>query len=84
MILAMIERKGVQLNEIAFKLNDNVLSSSKKRCLQNFFKRCCFTRRVGYFSLFLFCEFGSTDLCMDRTDRDFGGKQINMLVISGA
>ncbi len=83
MILAMIERKSVQLNELALKLNDNALSSSNERRLQAFLKDAILDEDQVVFLLSIFCAFGSVDLCMDRTEWDFGGKQINMLVISG-
>ncbi len=61
MILAMIERKRVQLNELVLKLNDNALSSSNERRLPAFLKDAVLDEEQVIFLLSIFCAFGSVD-----------------------
>ena len=82
-IFAMIKTRQVQLRELAYEFNDDAKLESNERRLQNFFRHAEFNTEQFSYLLSLFLSFGKIELCMDRTEWDFGQTQVNLLVLSG-
>jgi hypothetical protein len=81
-ILALIRSQKVQLQELAVVFNHEVKEESNERRLQAFFKDCELDEDQVAFVLSLFLVFGQVDLCLDRTEWDFGKCQVNLLVLT--
>lgn len=81
-ILFLICSQKVQLQELAVVLNNEVKEESNERRLQSFFKDCELDEDQVAFVLSLFLVFGKVDLCLERTEWDFGKCQVNLLVLS--
>jgi hypothetical protein len=81
-ILAMIQTRRVQFYELGLVLNDQVKPESNEDRIQRFFAEAQFNEEELAFLLSLFLTLGKVDLCLDRTEWDFGKKQVNLLVMS--
>ena len=64
--------------------SDEVKPDSNKHRLQMFFKEANFQEDNIVFFLSVFLLFGKVDICLDRTEWDFGKKQVNMLVLTAS
>lgn len=82
LILSLIRARQVQLQELAVVFNDEVKEASNERRLQAFFKEAELDEDQLAFLLSVFLVFGKVDLCLDRTEWDFGKCQVNLLVLS--
>ncbi len=67
---------------VAVVFNNEVKEASNERRLQAFFTDCELDEDQVAFVLSLFLVFGKVDLCLDRTEWDFGKCQVNLLVLS--
>lgn len=83
-VIALIQTRNVQLQELALVLNDEVAPESNEHRLQMFFKEADLQEDNIVFFLSIFMLFGKVDICLDRTEWDFGKKQVNMLVFTGS
>lgn len=83
-VIALIQTRNVQLQELALVLNDEVKPDSNEHRLQMFFKEANFQEDNIVFFLSVFLLFGKVDICLDRTEWDFGKKQVNMLVLTAS
>lgn len=81
-VLAMIQTRRVQFQELGLVLNDDVKPSSNTARIQRFFAETEFDESQLAFLLSLFLTLGKVDICIDRTEWDFGKLQINLLVLS--
>lgn len=81
-ILAMIQTRRVQFQELGLVLNDDVKASSNTDRIQRFFAEAEFDESELAFLLSLFLTLGKVDICIDRTEWDFGKLKINLLVLS--
>lgn len=81
-ILAMIQTRKVQFHELGLVLNDDVKPSSNEDRIQRFFAEAEFDEDQLAFLLSLFLTLGKVDICIDRTEWDFGKLKINLLVLS--
>lgn len=81
-ILAMIQTRRVQFQELGLVLNDDVKASSNTARIQRFFAEAEFDESELAFLLSLFLTLGKVDICIDRTEWDFGKVKINLLVLS--
>lgn len=81
-ILAMIQTRKVQFHELGLVLNDDVKPSSNEDRIQRFFAETEFDEDRLAFLLSLFLTLGKVDICIDRTEWDFGKLKINLLVLS--
>lgn len=81
-VLAMIQTRKVQFGELALVLNDDVKVASNEDRIQQFFAHANLDEDQLAFLLSLFLTIGKVDLCIDRTEWDFGKTQINLLVVS--
>lgn len=82
LILSLIRARQVQFQELALVFNDQVKEDSNERRIQAFFKEAYLEEDQIAFVLSLFLVFGKVDLCLDRTEWDFGKCQVNLLVLS--
>jgi hypothetical protein len=82
LVLSLIRTRQVQFQELALVFNDQVKEDSNERRIQAFFKEAYLDEDQLVFVLSLFLVFGKVDLCLDRTEWDFGKCQINLLVLS--
>lgn len=81
-LLALLESKNVQFNELALHINSEAKEISTERRLQNFFAKFEFDYDLVALLLCSFFPKGKLTLCIDRTEWDFGKYQCNILVIS--
>lgn len=81
-ILAMIQTRRVQLYELGLVLNDKAKPESNEDRIQRFFAEAQFNEEELAFLLSLFLTLGKVDLCLDRTEWEFGKTQVNLLVMS--
>jgi Transposase DDE domain len=80
-ILALIKSRKVQFNEIAVHLNDDVKSTSNETRIQDFFREVDLDYKSVALLLILFLPSKSKlTICIDRTEWDFGGCQVNILM----
>ena len=63
-------------------MNEQVKEDSNERRIQAFFKEATLDEDQVCFVLSLFLVFGKIDLCLDRTEWDFGKCRVNLLVLS--
>lgn len=82
LVLSLIRSRQVQFQELALVFNDQVKEDSNERRIQAFFKEAALEEDQVAFVLSLFLVFGKVDLCLDRTEWDFGKCQVNLLVLS--
>ncbi len=83
LVLSLIRARQVQFQELALVFNDQVKEDSNERRIQAFFKEATLEEDQVGFVLSLFLVFGKVDLCLDRTEWDFGKCQVNLLVLTG-
>jgi Transposase DDE domain len=81
-ILAMIETRRVQFSELGLVFNDDCKPKSNEHRIQRFFAEAELDEPSLTLLLSLFLTLGKVELCMDRTEWDFGGTQVNLLVLS--
>jgi len=81
-LLALLESKNVQFNELSLHINSNAQEISIERRLQNFFAKFKFDYDLVALLLCSFFPKGKLTLCIDRTEWDFGKYQCNILLIS--
>lgn len=81
-ILAMIQTRRVQFYELGLVLNDKVKPESNEDRIQRFFAEAQLNEEELAFLLSLFLTLGKVDLCLDRTEWNFGNTQVNLLVMS--
>lgn len=82
LILSLIRTRQVQFQELALVFNDQVKEESNERRIQAFFKEAHLEEDQISFVLSIFLVFGKVDLCLDRTEWDFGKCQVNLLVLT--
>ena len=82
LVLSLIRTRQVQFQELAVVFNDQVKEASNERRIQAFFKEAQLDEDQLAFMLSLFLVWGKIDLCLDRTEWDFGQCQVNLLVLS--
>jgi hypothetical protein len=71
-LLALLECKKIQFNELALHINSEALEVSTERRLQNFFAHFKFDYDIVALLLCSFSPKGKVTLCIDRTER--GGR----------
>jgi Transposase DDE domain len=86
-VCAVIRSRNVQLNEIAYHLNDAVKTASNETRLQDFFREVPFDyEALAAFLLRFLMDCGGTThqkirLTIDRTEWNFGQQQTNILMV---
>lgn len=86
-VCAVIKSRNVQLNELAYHLNDAVKTASNETRLQDFFREVPFDyEALAAFLLCFLMDCGGTTrqkirLTIDRTEWDFGQQQTNILMV---
>jgi len=81
-LLSMISKGSVQCSKLAQQLNSAVQTRSNERRIQSFFKEAVLDEQEVAHLLSVFLPFGKVDLCLDRTEWDFGLCQVNILCLS--
>ena len=81
-LLALLESKKLQFNELSLHIDSEAEEISTERRLQNFFANFEFDYDLVALLLCSFFPRGKVTLCIDRTEWDFGKYQCNILVIS--
>lgn len=80
-LLGLIDSRKVQFKEIALHIESKAKLESIERNIQSFFKEFLFDFDKVSLLLLLFLTKGKLDLCVDRTEWDFGNHQCNILMI---
>ena len=80
-LLGLIDSRKVQFKEIALHMSSTAKDESVERKIQSFFKDFIFDYDKVCLLLLLFLPKGKLDLCIDRTEWDFGIYQCNILMI---
>jgi hypothetical protein len=78
----MIQTRRVQFSELGLVLNEDCKPESNAHRIQRFFAEAELDESSLALLLSLFLPCGKVVLCMDRTEWDFGGTQVNLLVVS--
>ena len=80
-LLGLIDSRKVQFKEIALHIESRAKLESIERNIQSFFREFLFDFDKVCLLLLLFLAKGKLDLCVDRTEWDFGKYQCNILMI---
>lgn len=80
-ILGLIDSRKVQFIEVALHMDSSAKLESVERRIQSFFKDFIFDYDRVCLLLSIFLPRGKLDLCIDRTEWDFGFYQCNILMI---
>jgi hypothetical protein len=80
-LLGLIDSRKVQFKEIAMHIDSEAKLESIERKVQSFFKEFTFDYDKVCLLLLMFLPKGKVDLCIDRTEWDFGKYQCNILMI---
>ncbi|MFY7957795.1 MAG: IS4 family transposase [Flavobacterium macrobrachii] len=81
-LLALLECKKIQLNELSLHIDSKAKEVSTERRLQDFFAKFTFDYDLVALLLYSCLPKGKVTLCIDRTEWDFGKYQCNILIIS--
>lgn len=71
-LLGLIDSRKVQFKEIALHIESQAKLESIERNIQSFFKEFAFNYDTVCLLLLMFLPKGRLDLCIDRTEWDFG------------
>jgi hypothetical protein len=76
LILAILNCKNVQFSELSLHIKTTSKSSSTARRIQAFFQKFIFNYDLVTCFILSFLPAGKLDLCIDRTEWDFGKFQL--------
>ena len=82
LILAVLNCKNVQIMELSLHIKTKAKSISTSRRIQAFFQKFNFDYDLVARFILLFLPSRKLDLCIDRTEWDFGKFQCNILLVS--
>ena len=83
-VLALIQSRKVQFNEIANVLNDDVKVASNQNRIEDFFREVDINfQAIARLMLVLLPKKEKLRLTIDRTEWDFGKCQVNILMVQG-
>jgi hypothetical protein len=81
-LLGMIESKKVTFQEISLHIKNNSKVASTERRMQAFFTNFAFNYHLVASLLLCLMPVGKLQLCIDRTEWDFGKYQCNILMVT--
>ena len=82
LVISLVTSKHVQYRSLALHLKGKVKLSSRIRRVERFMCLAEFDYDHLFRNRSYFLPLGKVDLCMDRTEWDFGELQVNLLVIT--
>ena len=83
LILSMLLSRKVQFCELAVHLNDEASIKSNEVRIQNFFRLASLDYdQIALLLFFFLPSKGKINLCLDRTEWDFGKSQVNILMLT--
>jgi len=82
LILAILNCKNVQILELSLHIKTTSKTTSTARRIQAFFQKFIFNYDLVTCFILSFLPAGKVDLCIDRTEWDFGRFQCNILMVS--
>jgi hypothetical protein len=82
LILAILNCKNVQITELSLHIKTTSKSTSTARRIQAFFQKFIFNYALVASFILSFLSSRKLDLCIDRTEWDFGRFHTNILLIS--
>ncbi|MBD2703457.1 transposase [Spirosoma sp. BT702] len=81
-VLALLQTRKVQFNELATVLNDQVKITSNQNRIEDFFREVAINfQAVAHLRLALLPKMVKLPLTIDRTEWDFGNYQVNILMV---